>query len=284
MSNAIEIKNLTKSYDDFLLDNISFNVPAGFVSGFIGQNGSGKTTTLKLILGMALKDGGGINLFGKPAEDVSLKEDVGVLFETPYFQEDWTPEDVEKALRPFYKKWSSAAYNKYLQSFGLSKTQKFKTFSRGMKMKLGMAATLSHDAKLILLDEPTSGLDPVARDEMLGILRDYMLDEDKSIFFSTHITADLDKIADYITYINKGKIVYSGTKDKLLESYCVVRGGPGELPPAKHGQIIGLRQHSSGFEGMVETENIAGFPSGVIAEPASMDDIMVYFGKGEKNG
>lgn len=283
MTNAIEISNLTKSYKNFLLDNISFSVPSGFVCGFIGQNGAGKTTTLKLMLGMALKNGGDIRLLGKPASDVSIKEDIGVLFEQPYYQEDWTPADVEKAMRPFYTRWDSTAYHGYLQRFALDTKQKFKSMSRGMKMKLGMAVTLSHGAKMLLLDEPTSGLDPVGRDEMLDILRNYMVDENRSIFFSTHITSDLEKIADYITYIYKGKIMYSGAKDDLLEKYCIVRGGSGALPPSKRQSILGLREHPGGFEGMVALEDIGGFPQSVITEPVSLDDIMIHIGRGGEN-
>lgn len=280
MNNVIEVSNLRKQYNSFLLDNISFSVPCGFVGGFIGENGAGKTTTLKLILGMVMKDGGDIKLFSKPAEDVSLKEDVGVLFEQPYYQEDWTPLDIEKAMRPFYKKWSDAAFHQYLDRFSLDPKQKYKTMSRGMKMKLGMAVTLAHDAKLLLLDEPTSGLDPVGRDEMLDIFRDYMVKEDRTIFFSTHITSDLEKIADYITYIQNGRILYSGLKDDLIEKYCLVRGGIGDLPQSKHKQIFGLREHPSGFDGMIETKNIAGFPTSVVTETVSLDDIMVRMSKG----
>lgn len=280
MNNVIEVSNLRKQYNNFLLDNISFSVPCGFVGGFIGENGAGKTTTLKLILGMVMKDGGDIKLFGKPAEDVSLKEDIGVLFEQPYYQEDWTPLDIEKVMRPFYKKWSDAAFHQYLDRFSLDPKQKYKTMSRGMKMKLGMAVTLAHDAKLLLLDEPTSGLDPVGRDEMLDIFRDYMVKEDRTIFFSTHITNDLEKIADYITYIQNGRILYSGLKDDLIEKYCLVRGGIGDLPQSKHKQIFGLREHPSGFDGMIETKNIAGFPTSVVTETVSLDDIMVRMSKG----
>ena len=280
MNNVIEVSNLRKQYNNFLLDNISFSVPCGFVGGFIGENGAGKTTTLKLILGMVMKDGGDIKLFGKPAEDVSLKEDIGVLFEQPYYQEDWTPLDIEKVMRPFYKKWSDAAFHQYLDRFSLDPKQKYKTMSRGMKMKLGMAVTLAHDAKLLLLDEPTSGLDPVGRDEMLDIFRDYMVKEDRTIFFSTHITSDLEKIADYITYIQNGRILYSGLKDELIEKYCLVRGGIGDLPQSKHKQIFGLREHPSGFDGMIETKNIAGFPTSVVTETVSLDDIMVRMSKG----
>lgn len=280
MNNVIEVSNLRKQYNNFLLDNISFSVPCGFVGGFIGENGAGKTTTLKLILGMVMKDGGDIKLFGKPAEDVSLKEDIGVLFEQPYYQEDWTPLDIEKVMRPFYKKWSDAAFHQYLDRFSLDPKQKYKTMSRGMKMKLGMAVTLAHDAKLLLLDEPTSGLDPVGRDEMLDIFRDYMVKDDRTIFFSTHITSDLEKIADYITYIQNGRILYSGLKDDLIEKYCLVRGGIGDLPQSKHKQIFGLREHPSGFDGMIETKNIAGFPTSVVTETVSLDDIMVRMSKG----
>lgn len=279
MNNVIEISSLRKQYKNFLLDNISFSVPGGFVCGFIGENGAGKTTTLKLILGMVMKDGGSIKLFGKPADDVSLKEDIGVLFEQPYYQEDWTPVDIEKAMRPFYKKWSNTAFHQYLERFSLDPKQKYKTMSRGMKMKLGMAVTLAHDAKLLLLDEPTSGLDPVGRDEMLEILRDYMVEEDRTIFFSTHITSDLEKIADYITYIKNGRILYSGLKDELIEKYCLIRGGIGDLPQSKRKQVLGLREHPGGFDAMIEMKDIAGFPGSVITETVSLDDIMVRMSK-----
>ncbi|HMM30267.1 MAG TPA: ABC transporter ATP-binding protein [Clostridia bacterium] len=279
MKNAIEVNNLTKKYKGFLLDNISFAVPSGFICGFIGQNGAGKTTTMKLMLDMALKDGGDIELLERSNDDVSLKEDLGVLFDQPYFQEDWTPVDIEKAMCPFYKQWNSVAFHQYLQKFSLSPKQKYKTMSRGMKMKLGMAVTLSHDAKLLLLDEPTSGLDPVMRDEMLDIFRDYMVGENKSVFFSTHITSDLEKIADYIVYINKGRIVYSGLKDELTEKYALIRGGIEDLPESKRKSIIGLREHIGGFEGMIEVSDIGGFPPGVVTETVSLDDIMVHMNR-----
>lgn len=281
MNNAVEIRNLTKRFPKFYLDNISFFVPSGFVSGFIGENGAGKTTTLKLMLGMALKDGGDLRLFGKPAEEVALKEEIGVLFEQPYYQEDWTPLDVEKAVGPFYSQWDTHVFHQYLHRFSLDPKQKFKTMSRGMKTKLGMAVTLSHNAKLLLLDEPTSGLDPAGRDEMLDIFRDYMVQEGRSIFFSTHITGDLEKIADYITYICRGRILYSGPKEELLEKYCLIRGGKEELPVQKQNRILGLREHPEGFEGLIETEELGGFPQGVIAEPVTLEDIMVYMNRKE---
>lgn len=280
MNNVIEISNLRKQYKNFLLNDISFSVPSGFVCGFIGENGAGKTTTLKLILGMSMKNGGNIKVFGESADDVSLKEDIGVLFEQPYYQEDWTPIDIEKVMRPFYKKWSSSAFHQYLERFSLDPKQKYKTMSRGMKMKLGMAVTLAHDAKLLLLDEPTSGLDPVGRNEMLEIFRNYMVKENRTIFFSTHITSDLEKIADYITYIKNGRILYSGLKEDLIEKYCLIRGGIGDLPQSKLEKVFGLREHPSGFDGMIETKDIVGFPASVITETVSLDDIMVRMSKG----
>ncbi|NMA70184.1 MAG: ABC transporter ATP-binding protein [Desulfitobacterium sp.] len=279
MNNAIKVNNLTKKYKGFLLDNVSFTVPRGYICGFIGQNGAGKTTVMKLMMGMAIKDGGDIEILGKSSDDFPLKEDLGVLFDQPYFQEDWTPLDIEKALSPFYRHWDSAAYHQYLQRFSLDPKQKFKSLSRGMKMKLGLAVTLSHNAQLLLLDEPTSGLDPVMRDEILDILREYMLDENKSLFFSTHITSDLEKIADYIIYIDKGRILYSGLKDELLEKYCLIRGGMEELPESKRHKIIGLREHLGGFEGMIEVGDIGGFPPGVITETVSLEDIMVHMNR-----
>ena len=279
MNNAIEVNGLRKRYKNFLLDNISFSVPSGYVCGFIGQNGAGKTTTLKLLLGMALKDDGETKILGKSNEDVLNKENLGVLLEQPYFQEDWTPADVEKAMRPFYVDWDSTAFHKYLQAFSLDNKQKFKTMSRGMKMKLGMAVTLSHNAKLLILDEPTSGLDPVAREEMLDICRDFMVKEDRSIFFSTHITSDLEKIADNIVYLHKGRIIFSGAKEELLDMYCIVRGGTDDLPRDKRRNVIGLREHVGGFEGMMLLSDVSGLPGSVITEPVTLDDIMVNYSR-----
>ncbi|MDR2888979.1 MAG: ABC transporter ATP-binding protein [Lachnospiraceae bacterium] len=278
---AIEIRNLTKQYKDFRLEDLSFNVPDGFVCGFIGQNGAGKTTTLKLMLNMVIKDAGEIRLFDRPETDASVRDEIGVLLEQPFFQEDWNPAIVETVARSFYTRWDSTTYQRYLQRFGLDRQQKFKTLSRGMRMKLGLAIALSHDARLLLLDEPTVGLDPVARDEFMDILREYMTVEHRSIFFSTHMTDELEKIADYVVYIHQGRLVYSGIKDELTERFCLIRGGEGELPPAKRAGIIGLREYAGGFEGMIAVADIGGFPSGVVTEMVSLSDIMIHMNKKE---
>lgn len=279
MMNAIEVHNLTKELNGFCLDGISFTVPNGYICGFIGQNGAGKTTTLKLMMNMILKEEGEITILGKSNDDITVKEELGVLFDQPYFQEDWTPIDIEKALKSFYQQWDSEAYHQYIKKFSLKPKHKFKDLSRGMKMKLGMAVTLSHNAKLLLLDEPTGGLDPVMREEMLDILREYMTLEDRSIFFSTHITSDLEKIADYIIYIHKGKIFYSGLKDDLIEKYCIIKGELKDLPSEKRKAVIGLREHTGGFEGMVELAEIGGIPASIISEPVTLDDIMIYINR-----
>ena len=218
MNNVLEINNITKDYKKFKIDNISFNLPKGYIMGFIGANGAGKTTTIKLILNMIKRDSGEIKVFGLDniREEERIKEQIGVVFDECYYLEDWTLNDVEKAVSMFYKNWNSSIYEKYLKEFNLARDKKVKDLSRGMRMKLMIAVAFSHEAKLLILDEPTSGLDPVARDEFLDILRDYIEDEEKSVIFSSHITSDIEKIADYITYINNGKIIFTGEKDECL--------------------------------------------------------------------
>ncbi|MDR3238971.1 MAG: ABC transporter ATP-binding protein [Clostridiales bacterium] len=258
--NAIEVKGLQKSYNEFKLD-VSFSVPQGLVCGFIGRNGAGKTTTMKALLGMTIPDSGEAAILGKPYTDVSVKEEIGVLLDRPYFQEDWTALEVEKMLKPFYRAWSTELWEKYLDTFGLPKRQRFKTFSRGMKMKLGLSAALAHDAKLLLLDEPTGGLDPVVREEILDLMREYMLEESRTIFFSTHITSDLEKIADRVIFISGGKIIFDEEKDALRDKYCLVRGNR--------------------YDTLMPLDKIGGLPSGTLTERPSLDDIVVYFERGK---
>jgi ABC-2 type transport system ATP-binding protein len=258
--NAIEVKNLRKSYKGFSLD-VSFSIPVGYVCGFIGRNGAGKTTTLKCLLGMTLPEDGEIKILGKPISDVSVKEELGILLDQPYYQEDWTTADIGKALKPYYRRWSVDTWRKLLDSFQLPERKKFKDFSRGMKMKLGFAAALAHDAKLLLLDEPTGGLDPVGREEILDLMRDYLLDESRTIFFSTHITSDLEKIADRVVFISGGRIVFDDEKDALLERYALVRGG--------------------GYDKLMPLSSIGGLPADALAEKPTLEDIVVYFERGK---
>ena len=281
MNNVLEINNITKDYKKFKIDNISFNLPKGYIMGFIGANGAGKTTTIKLILNMIKRDSGEIKVFGLDniREEERIKEQIGVVFDECYYLEDWTINDVEKAVSMFYKNWNSSIYEKYLKEFNLARDKKVKDLSRGMRMKLMIAVAFSHEAKLLILDEPTSGLDPVARDEFLDILRDYIEDEEKSVIFSSHITSDIEKIADYITYINNGKIIFTGEKDEFLEKYCIIKGGKEDITESQKKEIIGLRMHSTGFEGLIEIKKAVGFSSKVIIEKASLDEIMIYMNK-----
>ena len=281
MNNVLEINNITKDYKKFKIDNISFNLPKGYIMGFIGANGAGKTTTIKLILNMIKRDSGEIKVFGLDniREEERIKEQIGVVFDECYYLEDWTLNDVEKAVSIFYKNWNSSIYEKYLKEFNLARDKKVKDLSRGMRMKLMIAVAFSHEAKLLILDEPTSGLDPVARDEFLDILRDYIEDEEKSVIFSSHITSDIEKIADYITYINNGKIIFTGEKDEFLEKYCIIKGGKEDITESQKKEIIGLRIHSTGFEGLIELKKAVGFSSKVIIEKASLDEIMIYMNK-----
>ena len=217
--NSITINNLVKNYEKFKLDNVSFNVNKGYITGFIGPNGAGKTTVLKSILNLIKKDSGDIKLFDKDLEtNTHLLNDVGVVLEYQYFSNDWTPIDVEKAISNYYENWDSNTYINYLNKFNLDKDKIIKDFSKGMKVKLKIACALSHNAKLLILDEPTSGLDPVARDELMEILQEYISDENNSVLFSTHITSDLEKIADYIVFIKMEKSYLMG-KDDLIEKY-----------------------------------------------------------------
>jgi ABC-2 type transport system ATP-binding protein len=285
MNNVIEIKNLYKNYKDFSLNNISFYLPTGYIMGFVGQNGAGKTTTIRLILNMTDRTGGDIKILGMDniKDEQKIKQDVAVVFDGIYFVENWTVYEVEKALKSFYVNWNSTLYSQYVNSFHLPFDKKVKDLSNGMRMKLMLAVAMSHEAKLLILDEPTSGLDPVARDELLEILSAYISDGQKSILFSTHITSDLEKIADYITLIDYGNLFYTGTKDALLESFFVIKGGPDDLTNPLREKIIGLTTNNTGFAGLLPASEMKHLSKEIITETPSIDEILVYISKGEGN-
>ncbi|HEX3030151.1 MAG TPA: ABC transporter ATP-binding protein [Clostridia bacterium] len=284
MNNALEITSLCKEFKEFSLSNVSFNLPEGYIMGLIGSNGSGKTTVLKLILNMLKKSSGEIKVFSldhiKHEEDI--KQNIGVVFDQTYMVDNWTLFDVERAVKGFYKKWDSGKYHKLIKDFNLTAGKRLKDLSRGMKVKVMIAIALSHDARLLILDEPTSSLDPVGRDELLDILGTYILKEDKSVLFSTHLTADLEKIADYITFLNNGRIVYSGTKDELLENYVILKGDKKEITANQKRILTGYREFNTGFEGMVQYNNFTGFSPRIISEPASLDDIIIFMNRRER--
>ena len=282
MSNALEVQNLHKTYGDFTLDSVSFSLPAGYIMGFVGQNGAGKTTTIRCIFNMATRESGEIKIFGldNVRDELEIKQELAAVFDEIFFVDTWSVREVEKALRGFYSGWDSRLYSEYIKKFELSPEKRVKELSRGMKMKLMLAVAMSHNAKLLIMDEPTSGLDPVARDELLNILREYIADGEKSVFFSTHITSDLERIADYITLIDHGKIFYTGTKDGLVEHFCIVKGSKADLTDDMKRKIIGLSVTSAGFTGMLPSSELKGLPSGIVTESPAIDEILVHISKG----
>ena len=221
---ALEICNLTKTFKDFKLDNVSFTLPVGFIMGLVGENGAGKTTTIKLIFDLLEKENGVVKVFGNDTKNGhNYKQDIAVVFDDLFFVEDWKISDIEKAVSPFYSKWDTKSFHTYLNKFNISMNKKIKELSKGMKMKLNLAVALSHQARLLILDEPTSGLDPVARDELLELFHSLVQEGTRSILFSTHITSDLDKCADDITYIQSGKILLSAEKNQFIKAFQNLR-------------------------------------------------------------
>ncbi|MCL2320745.1 MAG: ABC transporter ATP-binding protein [Oscillospiraceae bacterium] len=265
------------------MKDVSFKLPAGYIMGFVGQNGAGKTTTIRCILNMATRESGEIKIFGLDniRDELAAKQELAAVFDEIFFVDTWRVSEVEKAIKGFYSQWNSKDYSEYIEKFELSPKKQVKELSRGMKMKLMLAVAMSHGAKLLILDEPTSGLDPVARDELLDILSKYIEDGEKSVFFSTHITSDLERIADYITLIDHGKIFYTGTKDGLLEHFCIIKGSKSDLTDDIKKKIIGLSITSTGFNGMLRASDIKGLPSNIVTESPEIDEILIHIAKGE---
>ena len=277
IENVIELKNLTKDYGDFKLDNISLSIPKGGICGFIGQNGAGKTTTIKLILDVINKDSGEIKVFGEDMKNngTALKERIGVVYDEMAFHDFLTPKQLNKIFKNIYKNWNEEEYFNYLKHFSLPTTKKCGDFSRGMRMKLQIAVAMSHNAELLIMDEPTSGLDPIVRSEILQIFQEYVMDENHTILFSSHITTDLEKIADEIVFINKGKIFLSGNKNDILENHRVIRCTKEDLDKINPFDIISRRSTSVCEELLVK--NAAIKYSRLVCDPASLEDIIVFY-------
>ena len=282
MDNFLEVSNLSKSFQNFQLQDISFSLPKGYIMGLIGPNGSGKTTTVKLILNMLKRSSGEVKVMGLDniADEKAVKSNLGVVFDSNYFCGEWTVAQAEAAVSLFYKNWDTSKFNGLLQRFHIDPAKRVKELSRGMQMKLMIACAFSYDAKLLILDEPTSGLDPVARDELLSILSEYIEDGEHSVLFSTHITSDLERTADYITYISYGELFFSGGKDEFVDMFRIVKGGRDELTLDLKEKLIGTRNFSTGFEALVKTEDLKLF-SRFDIEPATIDNIMVFTNKKE---
>lgn len=278
---CLELKNLCKSFRDFTLNNISFTLPQGYIMGLVGPNGAGKTTTIQLILNMIEKDTGEIFVFGKDnvVSEKEIKQDIGIVFDSIFYVDSWTVKDTEKAISIFYNDWRHDVFNDMVKRFDLPQNKKVGELSRGMQMKLMLACAFSHNAKLLILDEPTSGLDPVTRDEFLEILQDYIKDGERSVLFSTHITSDLEQVADYITLVNQGNMIFTGSIEDLLNSYRLIKGKPRDLTIELEKNIIGLRKTDMGFDGLIRAKAATQYKNYII-DDVKIDDIVVRIGKG----
>ncbi|MBE6942651.1 MAG: ABC transporter ATP-binding protein [Ruminococcaceae bacterium] len=279
--NALEIKNLTKSYPGFTLDNLNLTLPSGCIMGLIGENGAGKSTTIKLILNMLHKDSGTIRILGKDnTENIELaKEDIGVVLDEVGFPECLTVKQVGKVMKHTFRNWNEAEYVRLLQKLSLPDNKPFKDFSRGMKMKLGIAVAMSHGAKLLLLDEPTSGLDPVVRDEVVEMFYDFTRDENHSILISSHIVSDLERLCDYIAFLHKGKLLICEEKDKLLSEYGIIHCSVEQLSELDKNAVKYKKETPYGAEVIVSRKNA---PDGFKLSPVSIEELFVFMVKEAK--
>ncbi len=285
MENILEVKNLSKKYQDFELKNINIALPKGMIMGIIGENGAGKSTTIKSILNLIQADKGEIKIFGLDYQknETKIKEDIGVVLDDSFLSEYLTPNDINKMMKQIYKNWDEMLYFKYIEDFHLPKDKISKDYSSGMKMKFKIAVALSHHPKLLILDDPTSGLDPVARNEILDIFQDFIQDESKGILVSSHITSDLEHIADYITFINHGEIVLSKTRDELLENYGIVKCSAEEFQKIASKDYVKYKKNRYEYDVLVENkfEFKKKYDVPIIDKP-TIEEIMVIYIKGEK--
>ena len=286
MDNILEVKGLVKRYPSFSLDNISFSLPEGCVTGFIGANGAGKTTTIRSILGLAHKDAGTIKVFGLDADkhEQEIKDRIGIVMDGSYFYNDLSMKDMKSIIAPAYSKWSDGDYRAYMEKFELDPKQKISTLSSGMKMKFALVLALSHQAELLIMDEPTSGLDPLVRSQFLKIVMDYMKNGGKGVFFSTHITSDLDKVADILILIDGGKIIFQQSKDDLLDTFRIVKGNAALLSEQNRKHIESLKITPYGFTGITGhvTEVKKEMPD-ILLEKATIEDIMLAYIGGDNS-
>ena len=278
----IALKEIRKEYSAFTLNGISFPVKEGFITGFIGPNGSGKTTTIRTILNLNHLNGGEVLYRGARQEDNDYLQDVGIVLDESYFPKDWSVEDVNNVLSVGYKNWKGAEFLKRVAAYGIDKKLNVKSLSRGMTTKLMLAAALSHGAKTLVLDEPTSGLDPRSRDEFRDTIQRYMAeDEENTVLFSTHITEDLEAIADYIAFIMEGELAFYGTKDDFLEAYRIVKCSEANLSGMDPKKILGKKKTATHVEVLVAAEAAKAFGENTVVEKPSIDRIMTFYHRGD---
>lgn len=283
MTNAFTVSGLTKTYPDFVLDQVSFSVPSGSIVGLIGENGAGKSTTINAALGLIQKEAGQVSVLGREGLDGDTKEEIGVVFDGSNYPEILSPRKLNGVMKNIYRSWDETAYFRLLQQFSLPPDKPLKQFSKGMKMKLAISVALSHQSKLLILDEATSGLDPVIRDDILDMLLDFVQEEDHSILVSSHITSDLEKIADYIVFIHAGKVVFSKPKDELVEQYGILKCGAAQFDALDKADIIVYRKMDYEWQVLVaDREKMQKkYPKAMVV-PATIDEIMLLYVKGEK--
>lgn len=277
--NALEIRGLTKSFSGFKLDDFNLTLPSGCIMGLIGENGAGKSTVFKLILDMLQRDGGIVEILGRDNRDglELIKEDVGVVMDNVGIPDCLTSAQVGNVMKYTFENWNERKYEQLLNKFSLPLDKPFKEFSKGMKMKLGIAVAMSHESKLLMLDEATAGLDPVARDEIVEMLYDFTRDENHSVLISSHIVSDLEKLCDYIAFLHKGKLLLCEEKDSLLSEYGIVRCSASELPKFDSSAIIYKRESPYGVELIIRREAV---PTGINITPVSIEELFVFMIKG----
>jgi len=285
--NAIEINGLTKTYknSEFRLNNISMNIPSGCITGFVGENGSGKTTTIGCILNTLVKDSGTVKVLGHEMTDDStdIRNDIGVVYDSNVFPTYLTPAKISSAMRHIFSKWDHALFCEHLKKFKLPEKQRIKGFSRGMMMKLGIAVAISHSPKLLILDEATSGLDPIVRDDILDVFLDFIQDENNSVFLSSHISSDLEKVADYIAFIHDGNIIFNESKDDLLNNYGVMRCRAAQFEQIDKKDLVAFRRHDYKVDVLVTDKQSAvkKYPD-IVMDSISIEEIMLMHVKGEQ--
>ena len=280
-TNALEINDLNKNYPGFSLNHLNLTLPSGCILGLIGENGAGKTTTIKLILDIIKKDSGSIRILGRDCTSATtiLKEEIGVVLDEVGFQECLTPLQIGRIMKDIFHNWDPSLYDQYLQKFNLPNKKEFGKFSKGMKMKLAIAVALSHHAKLLILDEPTSGLDPFMRDEILDILYEFTRAEDQSVLISSHIVSDLERLCDYIAYIDQGSLKLYEEKDRLIEQYGILKCSKEELKEFDEQAVKGVRKNSYGVEALVDKLKM---PKDYKTDTATLEEIIVFLSKGQE--
>ena len=285
MQNAIEVHSLCKSYEGFSLKDVSFTLPRGAIMGFVGENGAGKTTTIKAVLGLVRKDSGEIRVLGNSTEDTAVRAKIGVVFDDLHLHKTLRIRQAAKIFPHLYEDWDAELFADYLNRFGLDEEKKVKDLSRGMRMKLSIAVALSHHPELLILDEPTAGLDPVVRDEVLEIFQDFMQDETHAILFSSHITSDIDKIADYLTFIHDGRILFSVSTDELLGEAGILKCTAEEAKSfdAERDGLLRIRKNQFGCEILVRNKEQLRmrYPDAVI-DPVTTEALMLFYARGDE--